>query len=446
LLSGRIAGQISTRGGAPRRVSQRIPMPRKSRKNVGLIGLGIIGTRVAQSLRASGFQVFVWNRTPKPAPNFLGSPAEVAEVCDLLQIFVADSQALFEVIDSFGDALTANHVIVCSATVGPEATVEAARIVRGKGARFLDAPFTGSKGAAEKGELVYYVGGDEATFKKVEPILKATSKAIVRCGEIGHAAVLKVVTNMITAVTTQTLAEALAIVKKSGLAPAALGAAIEHNACRSGVTDLKLPKMIAGDYEPHFSLKHMFKDVQLAIHMANSLEIEVPATTVTAGVMYGALNNGWADLDFASVFKLYDDSFPEPEPEVLMPSVAAPAQIEAPKEKPVIEEKPAASEVAPVEAKIETVPVPPAAKPEPSVPAAESDARAMEVVSDVPRNAKLTGELAAETKSDDSKPGESGSEAGTGAEPATEESGNGGEGTKKPFNRIKRFFFSPTGK
>ena len=53
-------------------------MPRKSRKNVGLIGLGIIGTRVAAGLRAAGFQVFVWNRTPKPAPNFLGSPAEIA--------------------------------------------------------------------------------------------------------------------------------------------------------------------------------------------------------------------------------------------------------------------------------------------------------------------------------------------------------------------------------
>ena len=67
-------------------------MPRKTRKNVGLIGLGIIGTRVAQSLRAAGFQVYVWNRTPKPAPNFLGSPAEIAALCDIIQLFVADSR------------------------------------------------------------------------------------------------------------------------------------------------------------------------------------------------------------------------------------------------------------------------------------------------------------------------------------------------------------------
>jgi hypothetical protein len=74
------------------------------------------------------------------------------------------------------------------------------------------------------------------------------------------------------------------------------------------VTDLKLPKMMSGDYEPHFSLKHMFKDVQLGIHMANALDIEIPATTVTAGVMYGALNNGWSDLDYSALFKNYTPS------------------------------------------------------------------------------------------------------------------------------------------
>ena len=128
-------------------------MARKSRKNVGIIGLGIIGTRVAQALRAGGFHVFVWNRTAKPAPNFLGSPVDLAEICDLIQIFVSDSQALFQVLESFGGALTENHVVVCSSTVGPEATIEASRLVKAKGARFLDAPFTGSRLAAEKSQL-----------------------------------------------------------------------------------------------------------------------------------------------------------------------------------------------------------------------------------------------------------------------------------------------------
>ncbi|EDY17457.1 6-phosphogluconate dehydrogenase NAD-binding [Chthoniobacter flavus Ellin428] len=283
-------------------------MSRKARKNVGVIGLGIIGTRVAAGLRAGGFQVYVWNRSAKPAPNFLGSPAEIAESSEVIQIFVADAQALFDVIEAMAEAITPKHVIICSSTVGPEAVLEAAQLVQARGAQFLDAPFTGSKVAAEKKQLVYYVGGDEAAFVRVRPILEATSKSIVRMGEVGHASTIKVVTNMISAVTSQVLAEALAIVQKAGLEPETLTAAIEQNACRSGVIDLKLPKMMSGDYDPHFSLKHMFKDVQLGIHMANALDIEIPATTVTAGVMYGALNQGWGEMDYSVLFKNYTPS------------------------------------------------------------------------------------------------------------------------------------------
>ncbi|MEP6668970.1 MAG: NAD(P)-dependent oxidoreductase [Chthoniobacter sp.] len=280
-------------------------MSRKARKNVGVIGLGIIGSRVAAGLRTAGYQVYVWNRSARPAPNFLGSPAEIAESSEIIQIFVADAQALFDVVEAMSEVLTPKHIIVCNATVGPEAVLEAAQLVEARGAQFLDAPFTGSKIAAEKRQLVYYVGGSEPAFQRVRPILELTSKSIIRMGEIGHAATIKVVTNMISAVTAQVLAEALSIVQKAGLEPELLAAAIEQNACRSGVIDLKLPKMLSGDYEPHFSLKHMFKDVQLGIHMANALDIEIPATTVTAGVMYGALNQGWGDLDFSVLFKNY---------------------------------------------------------------------------------------------------------------------------------------------
>src|SRR3954452_24672493 len=170
-------------------------MRRKTRKTAGLIGLGIIGSRVANGLRAAGFQTYGWNRSVKPVPNFLASPAEVAEVADLVQIFVSDAPALMEVLEAMGPKLTAEHLIICSATIGPEATLEAVKFVEDRGARFLDAPFTGSKLAAERSQLVYYVGGDDATFLPVRPILEATSKTIVRTGKIGDAALVKIVTN-----------------------------------------------------------------------------------------------------------------------------------------------------------------------------------------------------------------------------------------------------------
>lgn len=290
-------------------------MAKKLRLHTGIIGLGIIGSRVAANLRAAGFQVYVWNRTPKPAPNFLASPAEIAELCDTIQLFVADAVALFEVLDALGNTLSPRHTIICSATVGPDATVEAAGMVQACGAKFLDAPFTGSKVAAEKRELVYYIGGDDETFRRAEPVLKPASKAIVKIGGIGQAATLKVVTNMIGAVTVQTLAEACAIVKRSGIELNALSAALEHHGVRSGIIDMKLPKIIAGDYDTHFSVKHMFKDVQFGIQAANTFDIDIPATTATAGALYGAINSGWADLDFSALAKFYE----EPKEEMAAP-------------------------------------------------------------------------------------------------------------------------------
>ncbi len=313
-------------------------MPRKSRKNVGLIGLGIIGSRVANALRHGGFHVYVWNRTPRAAPNFLSSPADVAELCDVIQIFVSDAQALFEVLDAMSGLLTEQHVIICNATIGPEAVLEAARLVQGSGAKFLDAPFTGSKAAAENRQLVYYIGGDDEVFRRAEPMLKASSKEIVKIGKIGDAATVKIATNMLAAVTVQTLSEAIAIVKKSGISAEVFADAMEHHGARSGLIDMKLNKIIHRDFEPHFSLKHMFKDVQIGIHIANALEIDIPATTATAGVMFGGLNRGWADLDFAAIAKIYESEKDLAPPRKENP----PAQLKQPEEasKPVETEPP----------------------------------------------------------------------------------------------------------
>ena len=85
-------------------------MASRTRKNIGVLGLGIIGQRVVNNLREHGFHVFVWNRTPRPVPNFVGSPAEVAELCDYIQIFVADDDALLAMMQRMTPNLTANHI------------------------------------------------------------------------------------------------------------------------------------------------------------------------------------------------------------------------------------------------------------------------------------------------------------------------------------------------
>src|SRR5437588_11743878 len=120
-------------------------MARRTRKNVGVIGLGIIGSRVAQNLRRQGFHVFVWNRNPRPVPNFVGAPAELAEMCDYIQIFVSDDDALLDVIRQMAPALAPPHLVLSHPTVAPHPMRAAADLVERRGARFIEAPLTGIK-------------------------------------------------------------------------------------------------------------------------------------------------------------------------------------------------------------------------------------------------------------------------------------------------------------
>src|SRR5213592_4552232 len=123
-------------------------MSNSKHEAIGVIGLGIIGRGVSGNLRRKGFQVFVWNRTPRPVPNFVGSPAEVAELCDFIQIFVSDDDALLEMMQRMMPNLTAHHVVMAHCTVSPDTMRAAAEMAERRGAQLLDCPFTGSKNAA----------------------------------------------------------------------------------------------------------------------------------------------------------------------------------------------------------------------------------------------------------------------------------------------------------
>lgn len=290
---------------------------RKPRSKVGVIGLGIIGSRVAAGLRAAGHQVYVWSRSPHSAPNFLGSVVEVADLCDVIQIFVSNDEALLEVVRTIAAALRPKHLLTAHATVSPDAARQAAAIVEGQGARYLDAPFTGSKAAAQNRQLVYYIGGRQEILEEARPVLEATSKQIVYLGGVGDASVLKIATNMLTAATVQTLAEALAVVRTAGIDGQRLVEAFEHNASQSATSTLKLPAMLARNFEANFSLKHMLKDVRLAAGIAAAADVPLPVTeTIEAVFSAGVQDQEWGDEDFCVVTRNYDallDSAPAEE-------------------------------------------------------------------------------------------------------------------------------------
>ncbi len=278
---------------------------RRRQKNVAVIGLGIIGSRVREVLRSKDFHVFVWNRTPRPIPNFVGAPVELAEMCNCIQLFVSDDDALLDVVKQLSPGLAPRHIVIAHSTVSPHSMVAAAEIVQRRGARFLEAPFTGSKDAAARGELVYYIGGDESALSEARPILEASSKEIILIGDIGQATTIKITTNMVTAATIQAVAEALALTQAAGLPLEKFATAMKGNASNSKTVELKLPKMMSGNYDPHFSVKHMLKDMQIASRMGLTHHLELAVTSAARDRLLEQMQRGHGDEDYSAIGRKY---------------------------------------------------------------------------------------------------------------------------------------------
>jgi len=273
--------------------------------NIGIVGLGIIGRGIAAHLRRKCFPVFVWNRSPRPVPNFVGSLGELAGLCNYIQIFVSDDDALLQTVGQLSEKLTPRHVVLAHSTVAPDSMRAAAETVERRGARFVEACFTGSKGAAEKGELVYYTGGTDDALRQARPILEASGKEIVQIGAVGQASTIKIATNMVTAASVQAAAEALALVQAQGLPLEKFVEAMRVNASASGTLAMKLPKMLSRDFEPHFSVKHMLKDMQIAAQLALANYLDLGVTAAARDQLGEQMQWGHGEQDYSAVVGKY---------------------------------------------------------------------------------------------------------------------------------------------
>jgi 3-hydroxyisobutyrate dehydrogenase-like beta-hydroxyacid dehydrogenase len=230
----------------------------------------------------------------------------VAEICNYIQIFVSDDDALLQTVEQLSGKLTPRHVVVAHSTVAPDSMRAAGELVDRRKAQFVEAPFTGSKVAAEKGELVFYVSGNEAALREARSILEASSKEIIEIGPtIGQASAIKIATNMITAASVQATAEALALVQALGLPLEKFVEAMRSNGSHSTTLAMKLPKMIDRDFEPHFSVKHMLKDMQIANQIGLSHYLDLGVTAAARDQLLEQMHWGHGDDDYSVVARKY---------------------------------------------------------------------------------------------------------------------------------------------
>jgi 3-hydroxyisobutyrate dehydrogenase len=272
-------------------------------KRVGILGLGIIGGIWARHYAAAGALAGTWNRTPQPeAPAWCETPERVVVAVDVVQIVLADPAAVRGVLARILPALGPGKVVVQSSTIDPAASEEFRASVSASGARYLEAPFTGSKPAAEQRQTVFYLGGDAQLAEELEPLLALVSATRLHIGDHRQAAALKLAMNLNIAVQMQGLIEARALAASAGIEDEVFYGALAKNVAYSGLVKLKEPKLRAGDYAPQFSIKHLHKDLRLASLAAGCAEL--PALDAVREQLKTAEARGFGDEDFIALNKV----------------------------------------------------------------------------------------------------------------------------------------------
>lgn len=275
-------------------------MNENSSPRVAVFGLGLIGSIWARHLDDAGWLAASWNRSPKPdAPRFTPDARAAASAADAIILVVADPPAVAGILDTLLPVLTPRHLLIQSSTIGPADAATFHARVTATGAGYLEAPFTGSKPAAEAKKTVFYLGGDASTLARAEPVLAAFSALRLPCGSVEQACTIKLAMNLQIATMTQGLAEALTLSRTAGIGDDTFFTAMRNNASWSGLAALKEPKLRAGDFSPQFSVKHLLKDLRLLRDQATSL----PALDLMIARLAEADRTGHRDEDYSVIMQ-----------------------------------------------------------------------------------------------------------------------------------------------
>jgi 3-hydroxyisobutyrate dehydrogenase-like beta-hydroxyacid dehydrogenase len=286
-------------------------------ESVGFIGLGIMGQPMALNLVKAGHKVTVFNRNrgraeplEKAGATVAPSPAEAARQADIVLIVVSDTAAVEEVAAGKGgilETLRAGSIIIDSSTISPAVSRKLACMTAGKGSSWLDAPMTGSKHGAEKGDLTFMIGGDREALDRAMPVLRVLGKKHIYCGAHGSALSAKLAQNVIQSAMVEVFSEGLVLATKSGVNPRTMFEIIQSSMARASLTDFKAPFIFKGDFTPYFPLKLMHKDLELAMEAAYAQNVSMPTAAAVKEVYGTAKAQGKGDLDYAAVITFLEE-------------------------------------------------------------------------------------------------------------------------------------------
>ena len=279
---------------------------------VGFIGLGIMGSRMAANLQARGYSLIVFNRTRNKAEALLRggatwgtTPVDVAEKADVLFTMLANPEAVEAAAlgtEGFLRALRPGSIWVNSSTVNPSFARRMAQEARANGVRYLDAPVTGSKDAAAGAQLLFLVGGDATDLEVCRPLLSSMGTRIVHVGAHGLGSALKMVNNLLGAVSMAAFAEGAALGQALGVPRQTIFDTLLGGPMVAPVVTAKRARIEREDYEADFSMRWMQKDLHLASISGYEAGVPMPVVNVTKELYRLAMREGYADQDYGAIY------------------------------------------------------------------------------------------------------------------------------------------------
>jgi 3-hydroxyisobutyrate dehydrogenase len=283
--------------------------------SIAFIGTGVMGRSMAGHLQKAGHPLHVYNRTRAKAQALLdagatwhdsaGSAAAAADVVITILGFPTDVEATYFGAGGVIERARAGALLIDMTTSSPDLARRIAAAAAGRGQAALDAPVSGGDVGAKEARLVIMIGGDEAAFARARPLFDLMGKNIARLGPAGSGQHCKMANQIAVAVAMVSWVEALAYAQKAGLDPTQVHASISGGAAGGWAMTNLAPRALSGNFAPGFYVKHILKDMRIALESAAELKLDLPGLAVAKQLYDRVAAKGWEELGTQALYKLY---------------------------------------------------------------------------------------------------------------------------------------------
>ncbi|XP_047212703.1 putative oxidoreductase GLYR1 isoform X3 [Girardinichthys multiradiatus] len=284
-------------------------------KRIGFLGLGLMGSGIVSNLLKMGHVVTVWNRTAEKCDLFIQegarlgrTPAEVASMCDITFSCVSDPKAARDLVLGPSGVLQGIRPGKCyieMSTVDPETITELSQVITSRGGRFLEAPVAGSQQLSNDGMLVILAAGDRTVYEDCSSCFQAMGKTSFFLGEAGNAARMMLILNMVQGSFMATIAEGLTLAQATGQSQQTFLDILCQGQMASTFVDQKCQNILQGNFKPDYYLKHIQKDLRLAISMGDMANHPTPMAAAANEVYKRAKALDQSDNDISAVYRAY---------------------------------------------------------------------------------------------------------------------------------------------